>query len=465
MVDYDNLKDELLSVTDTGLKYGKSLDADTEYEVFVYYANSAEAQIDQGVVTAKDGAVAGNAVRAVKGKQISFACASGFSTERVKLSIEEALSILRSVKTEDARFKSLIDPKPAAKEGVFNKEILELGVDDLIKSSENMIRDAAAVDERAKIISASASSSWGCYAVGNSRGVLEASRFGSNGCDCSVQAQAGEERRSGYHFDVARDRVYSTEGIGEKAANDAISLLGATKLDFTGKLPSLWTPISAATYVLASLGQSVLGQPVVDKVSPLCDMMGDTIGPKTLTLVDDGQKPTGLGTNAIDGEGSPQRQNKIIEDGVLKSFLFNSYFGGAFGVESTGNCDRGGGVFGGSVPYENSPGVSTKWLEISAGSKTEEELISEVDGRGILIRDFPLGIFHTSIATGEFSVVASSAFLIESGELKHPIQPVSVAGHFYEGLKSLRGIGSNVEPLPYGIALPSLLFDDFSVTG
>ncbi len=75
-MNFDDLKDELLSVTDTGLKYAKSLDSTSEFEVFLYYQNKITAEIDQGVVSAKDGAVAGTAVRAAKVKQVGFAVAS-----------------------------------------------------------------------------------------------------------------------------------------------------------------------------------------------------------------------------------------------------------------------------------------------------------------------------------------------------------------------------------------------------
>jgi predicted Zn-dependent protease len=126
---------------------------------------------------------------------------------------------------------------------------------------------------------------------------------------------------------------------------------------------------------------------------------------------------------------------------------------------------RGGGVFGGETPYENRPSAGTMWLEIEAGKKSEEDIISSIDGKAVLIRDFPLGIFHSSVATGEFSCVAGSAYLVENGELKGSIEPVSIAGNYYEGFKNLRAIGSNVESIPYGMSLPTLVFDDFSVVG
>jgi len=464
-MNFDELKDELLSVTDTGLKYAKSLDKDTEFEVYVYYQNKTQAQISQGIVSAKAGAVAGTAVRAVQGKQIGFAVASGVSADRIKLASKEALSIIQSVKVEDDRFQGFADPKGSGKEGVYHDDILALGTDDLIKSCEFVLKEASEVDERVKVVGSEADATWGGYAVGNTRGIMEATRGCSNSLDCNAYAIEDKERRGSYDYDIARDRLVRPEGIGKTAAEFAIGLLGAKKLDLTTKMPTIWTPLPAALFVLSSLGQSAVGRPVVDKVSPLCDKLGDTIASNDLTIVDDGQNPKSLSTQAIDAEGLPQKRNPIIENGILKNYLFDSYFGRAMDLESTGNCSRGGGVFGGETPYESRPSAATMWLEVDAGKKSEEDIISSIDGKAILVRDFPLGIFHSSVATGEFSCVAGSAYLVENGELKGSVEPVSIAGNYYEGFKNLLDVGSNKTVLPYGISTPTLVFDDFSVVG
>ncbi len=463
-MEYDTLKDELLSVADTGLKYAKSLSADAEFEIFVVYEQNAQASIQQGVVTASDGATAGTSVRVAMNNRVGFACSSGVSADRVKNSVKEAFEIVRTINAEDERFKSFADPKSPGREADFESKILEIGIDDLIKDCEVLVADARAVDEQIAFAAGSATKTWGGYAVANSRGILSATRYGNASCAVNVQAKDGDERRGGFDFDVVVDRLYRTEGLGEKASNEALELLGAKKLEVTEKMTTIWTPLSAATYILASIAQSALGNPVVDGISPLCDMIGDTIGPSGLSIVDDGQAKDGLGTNAIDAEGVPQSSTSIVENGVLKSFLFDKYFGTAFGVDSTGNSDRTGGVFGGGVPYETSPSISAKLLTLSPGKQSLDDLIASVEGKAIMIKDFPIGIFHGSVATGEFSAVAASAFLIENGEKKYPIQPMSVSGNFYEGLKNLSGIGSDLTPIPYGITIPSLVIDGLSVT-
>jgi PmbA protein len=464
-MEFENIKDEMLSVVDTGLKYVKSLDSSAEFEIYVHFENKIKTTIEQGVVTAKDGASSGTAVRAAKNKRVGFAVASGVSVDRIKLAARESLAIIKSVNVEDNRFQGFADPQGVGKEGAFVDSILTLGTEELLKSCQEIVEDARAFDSRAKVVAAEAEAVWSCYAVGNTRGVLNATRNNNNSCAANVYAIDGEERRGSFDFDASRERLYNPEGVGKKAAEQAVSLLGAKKLDLTTKLPTIWTPISAATYILSSLAESTIGRPVVDGISPLCDKIGDTIASKEFSLIDDGQSASGLGTEAIDAEGLPQKKNPIIEKGVLKNFLFDSYFGRAFGLDSTGNCARGGGPFGGSAPYENRPTASIKWLEVTSGKKSEEDLIASIDGKAILIRDFPIGIFHSSVATGDFSCVATSAFLVENGELKGSVEPVSVAGNYYEGLRNLRELGNNSMFIPYGINVPTLVFDGFSIVG
>jgi hypothetical protein len=110
-MEFDNVKDELLSVVDTGLKYVKSLNSQAEFEIYVHFENKIKAKIDQGVVTAKDGAVAGTAVRAAKDKRVGFAVASGVSVDRIKLAARESLAIINSVSVEDNRFQGFADPQ------------------------------------------------------------------------------------------------------------------------------------------------------------------------------------------------------------------------------------------------------------------------------------------------------------------------------------------------------------------
>jgi PmbA protein len=422
-VDYSDTKNELLSIADSGLKYATNIDPEAEFEILLYYRKFAEAKIIQGVIETKDGEMTGNAVRASKGNRVSFACGSGITQERLKSSITESLAIVDKVKVEDDKFEGFLDPTSPGHEGPFSDDILNLTIEDLLTACMSITNEAKETDSKIKYVSSKDYACWGGYAIGNTRGVQNATRYGWNELEAYVLAIENEERRFGDIVDGARNEAFDFQGMGKEAAELAVSLLGAKKLGVTEKLPTIWTPRAAASYLYAGIGQAANGRWIVEQRSPLCDRLGDTIASDELTLVDDGQDAMGFGTYAIDSEGRAQQKNVLVENGVLKTFLFDSYYANAMGVESTGSCARGGSIFGGPPPYEAPPKISIKWLKVPRGNKNLEDLIASINGKGILIMDYPIGIYHSQVSTGDFSVVANSVFLIENGEIKHPLQP------------------------------------------
>lgn len=148
---------------------------------------------------------------------------------------------------------------------------------------------------------------------------------------------------------------------------------------------------------------------------------------------------------------------------MLKSYIFNDYYAKIFGSTSTGNCTRGGGIFPQSMPYESIPSIVRTNYIVKSGTKKKDELISEIDGKALFIHDYPLGIFHSNVASGGFSVVANAAFLIENNEIIIPLKSASVSGSFYKGLRNIRAIGSYSEVTTLGVETPWLVFDGFSL--
>ncbi len=463
-MEYEKIKDTLLAEVDSGLKFARSLDSAAEFEIYLLYRHRSSVDISQGKVKANDGIVAGTAVRVAKDQCVSFSSSSGISVDRIKLSVREAVSSLKAVSVKDERFQGFLDPKRQGREGAFATEILGISTEDLVSAAKQLAEDARSAGEKI-MAQAECGVDWGGFAIGNSRGVQRASTSADNFCQVYAMARKGDERRGAYTYDVTRERVFNIEGLGEQATKEAVSLLGAKKLDVTAEMPTLWIPKAATSYILASLAQSASGRAVVEGVSPIAERLGDKIADSGFTVLDDGQNPASLGTQAVDHEGHPQGKTPIIQKGKLKSFLFDSYYSRVYETDSTGNCSRGGGPFGATLPFESSPGITPTSLEVVQGSKSQEELISSIDGKAVMIVDMPAGIFHSDVATGEFSAVATCVFLIEDGEKRGAIQPVSVSGSFYKGFEQLREVGSDIERTPWGVTIPSLVFDGFTIVG
>ena len=97
------------------------------------------------------------------------------------------------------------------------------------------------------------------------------------------------------------------------------------------------------------------------------------------------------------------------------------------------------------------------------GKKDLDGLIREVD-EGVLVTDFIMGAGHANVTTGEFSVVAPNAFLIENGEVKRPLEPLTIAGNFFHSLKNIAQIGSDSRITSIG-KIPSLTIKNLTVSG
>jgi PmbA protein len=465
-MEFDNLKSDLQAIIDSALIYAKSLDSQAEFDIYLHYQSKSKVGIDQGVVNSSDGVVAGNAVRVVTGprkeKKISFTSSSGIDLNRVKVNIKEAISLNNAINVTDPRFQSFPDPHSVGKEGVFSDDILSTATADLVPAALSLMEEAK-IDSRIKTISVSQEISYGGFAIGNTNGINNASRMTIGSSNIYCQAVDGEERKDCYEQYISRENIPNMEGKGIKASNKALKLLGGQMFKESITVPTIWDNIASACFIRAGIGSGINGGPIVDGRSPLRDKIGEEVANPSFSLYDDGQKPTAIYTHACDAEGVPQRKTPIVENGVLKSFIFNHYYSQIFGTESTGNCTRGGGIFPQSLPYESTPAIVGTNYVVKSSLRSQEELLSEIDGKAVLIHEMPLGIFHSSVATGEFSAVANAAFLIENGEIITPLKSASVAGSFYKGLKDIRAIGSNSEVTSLGVETPWLVIDGFSL--
>ena len=109
------------------------------------------------------------------------------------------------------------------------------------------------------------------------------------------------------------------------------------------------------------------------------------------------------------------------------------------------------------------PQISTSNLVLKPGKLDLDGLIGNVK-EGILVTDFVMGAGHANMTTGEFSVVAPNAFLIESGEANQPLEPITIAGNFFHSLNDITEIGSDPRITSVG-KIPSMIIQNLTVSG
>lgn len=451
---FDTLKDDLLAIADTGLKFAKSKGAD-QAEIYVSSVQNFNIQNQSGMIDAKDGLNEGVGVRVAIGKKLGFAAMSGITDEAVKHAALEALSVAKSVKEDNKEFETFAPKKKPGTDGIIDNNIISMSTEEIVKNTNQIYLDSRKFDERVISSSVQLQTIYGGHAVANSEGISAASKTTVFVLITFVTAAEGEKRKSGFDFKVTRN-IPDFTNFGEEAAKKSIDLLRSQKFEHTGVLPTLWNQNVMSGFWQISLAQSVNGRQVLEKNSYFMDKLGDKVGIEKLTINDDGQLPEGLNTTAIDDEGMPRQSTPLIENGILRSFLYDSFYGNLGKTQSTGNASRQQG-------YEGTPVISPTTIVINPGTKDFDSLVSGID-KGIYVVDNVMGMGHSNLISGDFSVVATSAYLIEKGEIAHPIEPVTIAGNLYKSYQDIIEIGSDSKLLQ-SVKTPSVVFDGFTVVG
>ena len=273
---------------------------------------------------------------------------------------------------------------------------------------------------------------------------------------CSVaaapiaQAEDGSMQRD-YWFSVARKLscLESAEEVGKIAAQRTLRRLGARKAK-TAQVPVVFDPLIARS-LLDHVFEGVNGDSVYRGASFLAGKLGEKIAGENVTVIDDGTLPGGFGTSPFDGEGVPTRRTVVIERGVLKSYLLNTYTAKKLGMQTTGNASRG---------LAGTPGIGAGNYFLQAGEKSPQQIIAGIPD-GLYVTEL-LG-FGVNLVTGDYSRGASGLW-ISGGELTYPVEEITIAGNLKEMLQNISVIGNDLE-FRGSIAAPTVRIDGLTVGG
>lgn len=275
-----------------------------------------------------------------------------------------------------------------------------------------------------------------------------------------VVAHAGheDERQSGLGFDAARDpHLLDVTMAGRDAAEKAAALVGARPCETGAYTLVLDREVAAA--ILSTVVQSLSADAVLKGRSVFKDKIGTAIGSPVLTLLDDGLHPGGAATCPFDGEGVPQQVTTLIQDGVLRSYLYDHRSaereGG--GARSTGNSRR--------ASYRALPRVGASNLVVSKGEGTLDGLMKRV-GEGLYVES--VAGLHSGVnpVSGEISLGVSGR-LIEGGVAASPVREVTIATDFSALLNKVCDIAGDARWIPFygSVNTPSIAIEGVTVSG
>jgi PmbA protein len=273
---------------------------------------------------------------------------------------------------------------------------------------------------------------------------------------CSVAAMPIAQTEQGgmqrdYWFSSARTlgKLASPESIGAEAARRTLRRLNARRVA-TQRVPIVFAPEIARSLV-GNIFEAANGDSIYRGASFWADQLGKQVASSNVTVIDDGTIPGLFGTAPFDGEGLPTRRTVIVENGVLKNYLLNTYTGRKLSMQSTGNASRG---------LAGTPGIGAGNLFLENGSVTPEQLLADIKV-GFYVTEL-MG-FGVNMVTGDYSRGAAGLW-IENGELTFAVEEITIAGNLKEMLNNVTAIANDLE-FRGAVASPTLRIDGMTIAG
>ena len=402
----------------------------------------------------KEAGSRGAGLRILKGKRTGSSYTSDLSPEGIDHLLKSAIE-LADITTDDPD-AGLPDAAELGSIGgdlqLYSADIE--GLDTALKIDTARRAEDAALSADPRIANsegASFDTHVGRHIFANSRGFAGEYRSSYCGFSCVPVARDGESMERDYWESSARrfDKLESPESVGRKAAARALRRLNAVKVE-TQRVPVVFEPRTARS-LLDSLFEAVHGMLVYRHESFLAGKLGEKVASDRVTIVDDATLPALFGSSPFDDEGVPSRRTVVMDRGVLKSYLLNTYAAKKLGLKSTGNASRG---------LSGNAGIGHGNFYLEPGVQTPEQIIAAIPNGFYVTELIGMGV---NIVTGDYSRGAAGLW-IRNGELAFAVSEVTIAANLKEMLMGIDVVGNDLE-FRSSISAPTLMIGEMTVGG
>jgi PmbA protein len=392
---------------------------------------------------------------AENGYRVASTSSSDFTPEGIEHLVNGAVA-LAQVTSVDA-FAGLAEAGEFGKLSgdleLYHEDVYSLPIEERIAWARRAEAASMAVDTRlVNSDGASFDAATGRRVFANSRGFM--GEYRSSYCSIATspiaQGANGEMQRD-YWWSQARAfrDLEQPEEVGREAARRTLRMLDARRVP-TQQAPVVFAP-EVARGMVGAIFDAAAGDAIYRGASIFAGKLGEEVAAPSVTVVDDGTIPGGFGTSPFDAEGLPSRRTAIVEKGVLRSYVLNTYAGRKLGMKSTGNAGRG---------LAGNPYLDAGNLFLEAGTQAAEEIVRGVERGLYLTRMLGHGV---NLVTGDYSRGAAGLW-IENGELAYPVHEITIAGNLREMLRNIMAIGSDLV-FRGATAAPTLRVDGMTIAG
>jgi PmbA protein len=285
-----------------------------------------------------------------------------------------------------------------------------------------------------------------CTTLANSSGFSQ--EYEETFCSLGLGLQAGETDNKVEGSWSSAKRIFQDLETPEKIAltcvERTVRQLHPSKIQ-TQIAPVIFEP-PMTSWLLGFLFACISGNAIYQKTSFLTDRMGEKVASKKINVADDGLLPGMLGTTPFDSEGVPTQKTQIIEGGILKNYLCNTYAARKLKLKSTGNADGAG--------------IGPHNFYLHSGTLSPQKIISTLDRGLVLIRTIGHGLnpVNGDISRGAFGL------WVEKGEVVYPVSEITISGNLGSILNSIEIIGNDLE-FRSPVSGPTIKISELTIAG
>jgi PmbA protein len=386
--------------------------------------------------------------------KIGYSYTEILDDDAINMLVKNAKESSLVIENEDIQFIYEGD-KEYAEVNTYYKALENLPADKLIDLALSMEKEAKTLDNRV-------TSFGGCgigyskarYGIINSKGLNLENKSNLLSAYVVPIIKNGEDMHDGMGYVTANSiEDVDPKKLAQDGINEAISRIGGKSVS-SGKYKAVINN-EAMVSILSTFAGVFSGDAVQKGLSLLKGKEGEIIASKQVTLLDDPHLENGLASVPFDDEGVATKKKDIIHEGKLMTLLHNLKTANKGNTKSTGN--------GFKNSYASPVGVSPTNLYIQKGEKSFEELLKDV-GEGLLITEFAGLHSGANSITGDFSL-AAKGFYIKDGKKDYPVEQITVAGNFFDLLKNIDVVGSDLKFPMSSIGSPSVKITELSIAG
>lgn len=428
----------------------------TDAEVVIREGDEFSTLVRLGQVdTLKESGSRGVGLHVFVGQRVASTSSSDLSPKGIEHLVSGALALAR-VTSEDP-FAGL--PETAAfgqltqDLDLYYEDVYSLPGDQRIDYARRAEAAALAADARIQNSDGgSFDAATGRKILANSRGFVGDYRrsYASISAVPIAHSADGQMQRD-YWFTSARtlSKLELPESVGIEAARRTLRRLNGRRVA-TQRVPIVFAP-EMARGLIGNIFEAANGDAIYRHASFFTDQLGEQVAAANITVIDDGTIVGGFGTSPFDGEGLPTRRKAIVENGILKNYLLNTYTARKLNMESTGNASRG---------LAGNPGIGGGNVYLEKGEISPAEIIADIRD-GFYVTEL-MG-YGVNMVTGDYSRGASGLW-IEGGELAYAVQEITIAGNLKEMFKNIVAIGNDLE-FRGAVTAPTLRIEGMTIAG